>query len=198
MVMAVTFIATLTLELEFAILLGVMLSLVMYLNRTSKPKVLIRVPNPADARRKFVTDSTLPECPQLKIVRIDGSLFFGAVDHVSETLRRYRELHPEQKHTLLVATGINFIDVAGAELLAQEAQNHRRLGGGLYFYDLKEGVCEPLRRGGYLKEIGEENIFTSKAGALAAIIAKLDMSICKTCDRRIFNECVNLPKPDSA
>jgi len=196
MVMAVTFIATLTLELEFAILLGVMISLVMYLNRTSKPKVVIRVPDPADARRKFVTDHSLPECPQLKIVRIDGSLFFGAVDHVAETLRRYREQHPEQNHVLLVASGINFLDVAGAELLVQEAQNYRRIGGGLYFYDFKDGVRTPLERGGYLKEIGEENIFTSKAVALAAIIGKLNMNICKTCDRRIFNECANLPKPD--
>lgn len=196
LVMAVTFIATLTLELEFAILLGVMLSLVMYLNRTSKPKVLVRVPNPTAVRRKFVTDPKLPECPQLKIVRIDGSLFFGAVDHVAETLRRFREQHPEQKHVLMVASGINFLDVAGAELLAQEAQNYRRIGGGLYLYDLKEGVCGPLRRGGYIKDIGEENIFSSKAEALAALIEELDTKICQTCDRRIFNECANLPKPE--
>ena len=196
LVLVVTFIATLTLELEFAILLGVMLSLVMYLNRTSKPKVMMRVPNPADANRKLVTDTNLPECPQLKIVRIDGSLFFGAVDHVAETLRRNRELHPEQKHVLLVASGINFLDVAGAEMLALEAQTYRQLGGGLYFYDLKEGVCEPLRRGNYIKEIGEENIFSSKAGALASIIEKLNMDICRTCDKRIFVECASLPKPE--
>jgi SulP family sulfate permease len=196
LVLVVTFVATLTLELEFAILLGVMLSLVMYLNRTSRPKVLTRVPNPADPKRKFVTDSQLPECPQFKMVRVDGSLFFGAVDHVAETLRGYREQNPGQKRVMLVASGINFLDVAGAEMLAQEAKTYRSLGGGLYFCGIKEGVCEPLRRGGYMAEVGEENMFMSKSEAMGEIIKELDTNICKTCERRIFRECEGLPKPD--
>lgn len=102
-ILLVTFIATLTLELEFAILLGVFLSLVVYLSRTSRPKVLSRVPDPKDPKRAFTTDSSLPECPQFKIVRIDGSLFFGAISHVSESLRRFREQNPQQKTALLVA-----------------------------------------------------------------------------------------------
>jgi len=142
-VLAVTFVATLTLELEFAILLGVILSLVIYLSRTSRPRVVARVPNPKDPKRALVTDSRLPECPQLKIVRIDGSLFFGAVSHVAETLRGFRQQNPEQKFVLVVAAGINFIDVAGAELLAQEAKNYRNMGGRLFFYQMKEGRCGP-------------------------------------------------------
>jgi SulP family sulfate permease len=196
LVMLVTFIATLTLELEFAILLGVMLSLVVYLSRTSRPKVVARVPNPEDPKRAFTTDSRLPECPQLKIVRVDGSLFFGAVNHVAESLRRYREQNPEQKSLLLIASGINFIDVAGAELLAAEAQNYRRLGGGMFFYRIKPGVCEPLRRGGYIKEIGDENMYRSKTEALGEIYDKLDKNICASCDKRIFRECGSVEKSD--
>ena len=193
-VLAVTFIATLTLELEFAIMLGVILSLVVYLSRTSRPRVLTRVPDPKAPKRAFVTDSRLPECPQFKIVRIDGSLFFGAISHVSETLRLFREQAPGQKHLLLVASGINFIDVAGAELLAQEAQNYRQIGGRLYFYRIKEGVCGPLRRGGYIKEIGDENMFDSKTEAISEIFAKLDKDICARCDKRIFKECQSVPR----
>ncbi|MDH5258302.1 MAG: SulP family inorganic anion transporter, partial [Gammaproteobacteria bacterium] len=44
-ILITTFFATLFLELDFAIFLGVMLSLVLYLNRTSKPKILVRVPD---------------------------------------------------------------------------------------------------------------------------------------------------------
>lgn len=193
-VLAVTFIATLTLELEFAIMLGVILSLVVYLSRTSRPRVLTRVPDPKAPKRAFVTDSRLPECPQFKIVRIDGSVFFGAISHVSETLRLFREQAPGQKHLLLVASGINFIDVAGAELLAQEAQNYRQIGGELYFYRIKEGVCGPLRRGGYIKEIGDENMFDSKTEAISEIFAKLDKDICARCDKRIFKECQSVPR----
>jgi SulP family sulfate permease len=191
-ILLVTFIATLTLELEFAILLGVMLSLVVYLSRTSRPKVVARVPDSADPQRKFVTDSRLPECPQFKIVRIDGSLYFGAVNHIAESLRRFREQNPNQKHVLVVAMGINFLDVAGAELLVQEVRHYRKLGGGMYFYQIKEGVCDPLRRGGYIQEIGDENMFSSKTEAVAEIFQKLDRDICVRCDKRIFKECQSI------
>ena len=191
-ILLVTFIATLTLELEFAILLGVMLSLVIYLSRTSRPKVLSRVPNPKHPKRAFTTDSNLSECPQLKIARIDGSLFFGAVSHVAESLRHFREQNPQQKSLLLVASGINFIDVAGAELLAQESRNYRKLGGNLYFYRIKEGVCGPLRRGDYIKEVGDENMYSSKTEAITEIFQTLDKDICARCDKRIFNECQSI------
>jgi SulP family sulfate permease len=195
-VLAVTFVATLTLELEFAILMGVFLSLVVYLNRTSRPKVLSRVPDPSDPRRKFVTNPSLPECPQFKIIRIDGSIYFGAISHIAEQIRRFREQNPGQKWVLLIATGINFLDVAGAELLAQEAKTYREMGGGLFFNQIKDGVCEPLQRGGYVKEIGSENMFGSKSIALDTIIKHLDMDICRHCDKRIFRECKDLPGPE--
>ena len=148
--------------------------------------------NRVPERVAFTTDSNLPECPQLKIVRIDGSLFFGAVSHVAESLRRFREQNPNQKNVLLVASGINFIDVAGAELLAQEAATYRKLGGKLYFYRIKEGVCGPLRRGGYIIEIGDENMFSSKTAAITEIFQSLDKDICMQCDKRIFKECATI------
>jgi SulP family sulfate permease len=194
-IMATTFFSTLFLELEFAIFLGVILSLVLYLSRTSRPQILIRIPNPADPGRKFITDAALPECPQVRIIRIDGSLFFGAVSHVQETLQAFQEADPNQKHLVIVASGINFIDVAGAEFLALEARKRRAEGGGLYLIRVKPGVYEPLKRGGYLKDIGEENIFPGKTQALEAIFERLDRERCLRCSRRIFRECQTLPPP---
>ncbi len=196
-VLATTFLATLFLELEFAIFLGVMLSLILYLSRTSRPRVVPRVPDPNDPRRKFTTDSRLPECPQLKIVRIDGSLFFGAVPHVRDVLKGYEANRPEQKHLLLVASGINFVDVAGAEFLVEEAKRRRNLGGGLYLYQVKEGACETLKKGGYADEIGRENFFSSKRTALETIPReRLDHQVCAHCRARIFLECAQLPAPE--
>jgi len=196
-VLAVTFFSTLFLELEFAILAGVLLSLVLYLNRTSRPKLLTRVPDPRTPGRDFVTDPSLPECPQVKLVRLDGSLFFGAVSHVAETLAKMEEKQPGQRHLAMVASGVNFIDVAGAEFLEQEALRRRSLGGGLYLIRVKPGVCEPLTRGGYIDAIGRENLFSGKTDALAAITAKLDPEICRTCTARIFLECAGKPGPSA-
>jgi SulP family sulfate permease len=130
MVLGATFGATLLFELDFAILFGVFLSLVLYLRRSSQPHVRVRVPNPHLAKRQFTTDPSLPECPQLKFVRIDGSLFFGAVAYVAERLRVIYQHNPEQKHLLILARPVGFIDVAGAELLAREGRIRKRVGGG--------------------------------------------------------------------
>ena len=200
-VLATTFLATLFVELEFAIYVGVMLSLVMYLMRTARPGIVTRVPDPASPNRHLVTDPKLPECPQLKIVRVDGSLFFGAVDHVQGVLQSLLAQHPEQRHLLIVGNGINFIDVAGAEMLVQEAERRRKLGGGLYLCKVKDEVCEILKRGGFAERFGRENIFITKADAIESVFKRLDRSVCERCDKRIFLECRRVARkeaPDTA
>ena len=192
-ILAVTFFSTLFLELEFAILAGVLLSLVLYLNRTSRPRLLSRVPDPRSPGRDFVHDESLPECPQLKLTRLDGSLFFGAVNHVAEQLRAMEEERPGQKHVAISLTGVNFLDVAGAEFISQEAKRRRDQDGGLYLIRPKPGVCKPLYDGGYIEEIGKENVFGGKTATIAAIVPKLDPEICRTCAARIFRECAQRP-----
>ncbi len=190
-----TFFATLFLQLEFAILLGVFLSLVIYLLTASKPRVTKRMLDPRLPRRRFNTDANLPECPQLAIVRVDGSLFFGAVNYVVEHLRIISKRNPEQLHMLMLARGINTLDVAGAEMLEAEAEERKRKGGALYLHSPKEQPHRMLRRGGYMDAIGEDNVFDSKGDAIAGIFGRLDKSICSTCTRRIFVECQTIPVP---
>jgi SulP family sulfate permease len=191
-VLLATFFATLFVELEFAVYVGVMLSLVIYLMRTSRPRIVTRTPDPHSPGRHLVTNPKLPECPQLKIVRIDGSLFFGAVDHVQNEFQRYLEEDPGQKHLMIIGNGINFIDIAGAEMLVQEANRRRHLGGGLYLSKIKEEACRILKRGGFVDKLGDEHIFVTKADAIQTIFKRLDRSICERCDKRIFLECQDI------
>ncbi|HMM46730.1 MAG TPA: SulP family inorganic anion transporter [Thiobacillaceae bacterium] len=188
-IMAATFAATLFLTLEEAIIIGVLLSLAIYLSRTSKPQVRVRVPNPHTARRKFIDAGHVPQCPQLRFVRIDGSLFFGATSHIRESLAAQDQAFPEQKHVAVVAHGINFIDLAGAHYLAEEAGLRRSRGGGLYFIRIKDTVQEQLAETGALKAIGGANLFDSKTEAIGAIHRRLDPEICRGCTARIFREC---------
>jgi SulP family sulfate permease len=188
-VMTLTFFAAIFANLEFAIYAGVLLSLMLYLVRTSQPIVLDVKPDPAPDSYHFTADSGLPDCPQLKMFRINGSIYFGAVDHVRRYLETVGEAEPRQKHLLIVASGINFVDIAGAEMLAQEARRRQRMGGGLYFYRLKDAARAVLARGGYLYEIGAANVYPVKTRAVAAIYPKLDAEICRQCRLRIFREC---------
>jgi SulP family sulfate permease len=192
-VLVITFFATLFLELEFAILLGVLASFVVYLRRTSQPTLSVQVPDPLDRKRHLRFAADRPQCPQLRIQRIDGSIWFGAVDYISEQFRPQMARRPDQKHLLLLIDGVNFVDVAGAELLAREADRRRSNGGELHLMGLKPGVCEPLTRGDYFREIGAENTYEGKAEALAAIVPQLDPEICRRCTARIFLECETQP-----
>jgi len=191
LVLMVTFLATLSLQLEFAVLVGVLCSLLVYLNRTTHPAIHTVAPDPTSPQRRFVpvTAKTVVECPQLALVRIDGSLFFGAVEHVHAALRWVRAAAPARAHLLLIGSGINFVDVAGAELLVREAQAQQDRGGALYLCNLKPAVMRMLERGGYLDRLGRGNVFTTKHAAVEAIYSRLDSAICRSCPARIFVEC---------
>ena len=188
-VMLVTVGAALLASLEFAIYAGVMLSLLLYLTRTSHPPVIDVKPDPAPDSYHFSADTGLPDCPQLKMVRVNGSIFFGAVDHLQQNLELIDAQTPSQRHALIVASGINFIDMAGGEMLAHEAQRRRQMGGGLYFYRLKDASRALLEQCGHLDTIGRENLFPVKIRAVGEIYRKLDAEVCRRCTVRIFREC---------
>jgi len=190
-ILIVTFLATLFLELEFAIYIGILLSLVFYLHKTARPKIVTLVPDPEDTRRSLINleRKTLPECPQIKIIRIDGSLFFGAVNYVSSQLHHLKDNEPTITHILIVAKAINFIDVAGAEMLVRESKFWKAQGGGLYLCGLKMEAEKFLQQGGYLNEMGEHHLYPSTKEAIAEIFQQLNHSFCQTCQPRIFKEC---------
>ena len=192
-VLALTFAATLLLELEFAILVGVALSLAVYLHRTSRPSLRSLVPDAKHESRKMaVAVSGGAECPQFKILRLEGPIYFGAVDHVAAHFDQLRETRPAQKHLLLLSEGINFADVAGVELLAHEAERRAKMGGRLYFCGLGQSVRDMLERSGHIDRIGRENCFSGKHQAIAGVFARLDRAACGSCRARIFEECETL------
>ena len=188
-VMLVTFFSALLVHLEFAIYAGVLLSLILYLMQTSRPRILDVKPDPAPGSYHFTADTGLPDCPQVKMLRVNGEAFFGAVDHIQTNVEQVDALMPTQKHLVIVASGINFVDIAGAELLTHEAQRRRRMGGGLYLYRMKDSARHFLERGGYMDVIGRNNVFDVRDAPMDAIYPKLDSAICLTCQLRIFSQC---------
>lgn len=186
-----TFGTALFLSLEEAIMLGVLLSLGVYLRRTSRPNVVSRIPDPNSPQRKFTSVGVnATECPQLRIVRVDGSLYFGATGHLEEQLAR----GDARKHLAIVAHGINFVDIDAAVFLVNEARRRKAAGGGLYFIRLKWSVRDFLKRGGYLANLGEEHIFETKTEAIEHIFPRLDHKACARCPLRVFRECHAVPR----
>ena len=77
----------------------------------------------------------------------------------------------------------------------QEAKRRNKIGGGLYFYRMQNGVRDLLVKGHYLNDIDEAHIFPTKSRPIDAIYPKLDPEICRTCTARIFKQC-NIALPN--
>jgi SulP family sulfate permease len=191
-ILATTFFATLFMELEFAIYLGVILSLIIFLARTSTPyipELSIDEDTKTGARKLInVEQKPIASCPQLKIIRIDMSIYFGSVDYIQKRIQTIREKEGI-KHILIMGTGINFIDLAGAEALVSENNRLKQEGGGIYFVGIKSSVYEFIARACFISKIGNDHFFDSKKLALRSIYKRLDQEICTGCDARIFVEC---------
>ncbi len=191
-ILLTTFFATLFLELEFAIYLGVLLSLVLFLAKTSTPKIpTLSIDNTYDeAKRKFtsVHKKPLKECPQLKIIRVDMSIYFGSINYIHKVISQISEKEGIY-NILIVASGINFIDLAGAETLVNENRRLAQKNGGLFFVGMKSSVYEFAAKSCFIKKIGSDHFFDSKSRAVRCIYARLDKSICANCNAKIFNEC---------
>ena len=191
-ILLTTFFATLFLELEFAIYLGVLLSLVIFLGRTSTPEIVTLAPDTDDTtgKKKLINISKKPlnQCPQLKIIRIDMSIYFGSINHIQNRLHHLIE-QENIKHILIIGTGINFIDLSGAESLVSDANRLKQQGGGLYFAELKASVYEYVSKNCFVAKVGNEHFFDSKKDAIKAIYKKLDDEKCTNCDARVFTEC---------
>ena len=196
---AATAIATVSLRLEVAILLGTVLSLVTYLHRTSKPSIRVMGFDSVEPARPFVVradvPAPLPECPQLKMIRMEGEVYFGAVSHVGDQLRDLRAPAASPKHLLVMAKSMNFIDLPAADLWRAELQTRRALGGDLYFHRPRAPVLELWQRIGFIGELGTDHIFPAKRIAIATIFDRLDRGICASCTIRVFEECKTLPPP---
>ncbi|MFI4930471.1 MAG: SulP family inorganic anion transporter [Burkholderiales bacterium] len=188
-----TLVATLVIRLELAILFGTLLSLADFLWRTARPAMRTMGFDTHAAARPFViaddNPRALPECPQLKLLRMEGSVYFGATQHVGERLHALRNAARPQRHLLVMAKSMNFIDLAGDELWRDEMQQRRTAGGDLYFHRPRPQVMELWQRTGFLEEIGRDHVFPDKRVAIATIVPKLDRDICARCTVKLFEEC---------
>ncbi|WP_300673420.1 SulP family inorganic anion transporter [Desulfoluna sp.] len=194
-VLLVTFFATLFLELNFAIYIGVLLSLILFLSRALSPDIVVMAPDPDNRSRQLTNVAKKPlfQCPRIKIIRIDMSLYFGSVNTIQGRLEEVLEKEAVT-NLLILSEGINYIDLAGAEMLVELSESLKSKGGGLYFCNLKQSVCNFIAHVGFTNRIGADHIFEHKRDAIAAFVLSQDDSCRENCSCLVFKECG--PKED--
>lgn len=196
-ILTITFFATLFLELEFAIYIGIIISLIMFLNKTSTPKIVSmlsiydEVRNKKTLISKLKVDENVVEtlrCPQLDIIRIDMSIYFWSTNHIHRFINRLI-IHKKVKHIIMLCSSVNLIDMTGMEMLEKVSDMLKKEWGWLYFLEIKTNVMKELKKSWFVKNIGEENFFNVKKEAIALVHSKLNKDICKNCKKKVFKEC---------
>jgi SulP family sulfate permease len=163
--MAVTLAGTLFLDIEFAVLLGIMLSLALYIMRTSVPRVQAVVPD--DQFRHFVYEPDKDQCPQLGIIDIYGDLYFGAVNHVEEFILDYGRKHPDQRFLLIRMNKVNHIDFSGIHMLESIVRSFRDRGGDVYLVRVNYRVRDVMKTTNFDAHLGLDHFVTDDENAFS-------------------------------
>ena len=193
-IMVFTFLATLFLPLQFAVLSGILVSFAVYIMRTSVPRVVPVLP--ADDFSHFAEIHDTYPCSQLAILDIFGDLYFGASSHIDEAIRIHQEAHPSQRFLLLRMFSVDLIDISGVHALESIVRSLRQRGGDVFMMRTQEPVLNIFKSTGFYDYLGDDH-FLSYGDAIGYIFNRvLDPTICiYECEARVFRECQNLPRP---
>ncbi|PNH93298.1 SulP family inorganic anion transporter [Vibrio diazotrophicus] len=148
-VLITTFVAAIVLHLELAIYVGIMMSMFFYLRRTSRPVVDKVTPTELD-----IDEASFPDT---QIVRINGSIYFGCVEHLQRELDSIKA-----QRLVILGKGINFIDHLGVQMLAElSTQGNREI----YFCHFKANAKQALLHG---SSVFKETHFSERLTPLLA------------------------------
>ena len=159
--MMATFIATLLLGIEYGIMVGVILSLIVLIFRTSRPYVteLGKVPNSNFYRNKNRFEEVIIDADIL-VFRFDAQLFYANSSYFRDNLDDMAAKKGKAlKLIVLDAESINRVDSTGVEMLIERIKFYQKKEIKFYFAGVKGPVRDDLFKSGVLKIIDINNFF---------------------------------------
>ncbi len=141
-IMIVTFLGTLFLHIETAVLIGILLSFGRYIMRTSTPRVHMVVPD--KTYNHFIFNPEADDCPQLGIVEILGDFYFGAVNFVEDFILDHAGRNPDQRFLLIRMHNVNNADFSGIHMLENVVRSYRDRGGDVFLVRVSYRVMQRM------------------------------------------------------
>jgi high affinity sulfate transporter 1 len=160
-VAAIVVAGELTLGVLQGIALGVALSLLMLIYRTSHPQgaVLGQLPG-EEAYRDVRRHPEALTFPGLLIWRAGGDLFFASIGRLEEALKAALAANlPPAKQVLLDADSVNFIDTSACDALLNSIKELQSQGITFAFARVRDEVRERLRLAGIEAVVGSTNFY---------------------------------------
>jgi high affinity sulfate transporter 1 len=158
---AIVIAGELMLGVPHGIVLGVALSLVMLIYRTSHPQgaVLGQLPG-TEAYRDVRRHPESRTFPGLLIWRAGGDLFFASIGHLDAELKAaLAAARPPAKHVLVDADSVNFIDASACDALLNSIKQLQSQGHTIALARVRDEVRERMRLGGVEAVVGSTNFY---------------------------------------
>jgi len=191
-IVAVTvFILALLTKPDYALLIGVVMSLMFFLWKTMRPRIIRMTKDPelnmfvnADITKK-------PGCPQIFQLRSDNSIYFANAEYtVERILKRLDESDTPLKYLLLDFQSMGFIDLTGIDELRSLKEEIKISGIELAVMYVNRPVMKVFDSSGFKEELKQGLIFLDRGRAVINLFKNLDHEYCKkVCPYKLYNEC---------
>jgi MFS superfamily sulfate permease-like transporter len=172
----ITFICTLVFapHLHNGILIGAALSILVFLFKNMRPKV-VDLSLDVDRTLHDAVASGLRECRYIDVVRFDGPLFFANASYLEDQIRNRRQSKKDLKHIIISAGSINDIDSSGEEALSLIVDRVRSAGIDISLSAVNRSVMKVLKQTHLIVKIGEDHIYPTIEEAIKAVHAQTHM-----------------------
>ncbi len=157
----ITFGSVLWFGVEIGILIGIGVSLGLYLWRTSKPHMAVvgRVGDSEHFRNVLRHNVRTDE--NILLLRIDENLYFANVSYLEDKIQRYVAEKPGIKHLVLIANAVNEIDASALDSLTQLRIRLADSGVTMHMAEVKGPVMDRLRHINFIENLAPGRIFLS-------------------------------------
>jgi len=154
-------------HLDKGIMVGVALSLAVFLYKSMRPKVA-SLSRTEDEALRDATAFGLKECRHIALVRFDGPLFFANASFLEDQITDRMMGNDKLKHIIIVANGINDMDASGEEALSLIVDRVRSSGLDISLCGVNEAVMAVLERTHLLEKIGRDHVYPTMESAICA------------------------------
>lgn len=155
-------------HLDKGIMVGVVLSLLVFLYKSMRPKVSTLSRCEDTALRNAVSHG-LAKCRYIDMIRFEGPLFFASASYLEDQINDRILDQPDLRHIIIVANGMNDMDASGEESLSLVIDTVRAAGLEISFSGINDSVMAVFKRTHLYEKIGKENIYSTMEEAICEV-----------------------------
>jgi len=171
-------------HLDKGIMVGVLLSLALFLYRSMAPRIAVLSRDP-DGSLRDAEVRKLETCRNISLIRFDGSLYFANTGYFEDKILERVALKPDLKFVIIDAEGINSIDATGEEMLSMLTERLREAGVELIFARAKKQLWDTFERTGFMDKLGRDHMFALRTQAFNYAWDQLGDNHAETCPLRV-------------